>query len=85
MENFYLVWRPGGAVPLVKHPDLPSAKAEARRIACKYPGEKIYVLSVMGAYEAPKSEPVWRWSDYIEYVMNAPLPSQSDTYVPTTL
>jgi hypothetical protein len=82
--DFYLVWREKGAVPVVKHASFCAAQDEAERVARLHPGEKIYVLSVMGAYEAPKPEPAWRWSDYIEHVMNAPLPGQSGTIEITT-
>lgn len=42
---FWVVWRPGGGGPTMRHPSEESAVKEAERLARKFPGEDLFVLA----------------------------------------
>lgn len=42
--KFWMVWRPGGYVPTVRHTSEAQANKEAERIAGLAPGEEVFVL-----------------------------------------
>ncbi len=44
MESFYLVWNPTGRIPVLRHPTVDSARAEARRLAELHKNDEFFVL-----------------------------------------
>lgn len=54
-KKFFVVWRPEGGIPAVKHGDFDQARDEARRIAEKHKGDDVFVLLAATKY---KYEPV---------------------------
>ena len=56
LERYY-VFNPEGGKPIVTHPSLPIAKAEAERLAIANPGKRFQVLLVVG--ECRKNEVIW--------------------------
>lgn len=43
-ESMYVVWNQQGRSPMVVHPTLEEARAEARRLACSNRGAQFFVL-----------------------------------------
>lgn len=62
-EKFWLVWRPEGGMPNVKHECKDVAIDEAQRIAaCE--DERVYVCECIG-YSAPQRAPIV-WTDVLD-------------------
>jgi hypothetical protein len=53
MNIYWMVHRPNGGGPVVKHDTKAEAAAEARRLAGQHPGEVYTVLEVIEAFISP--------------------------------
>jgi hypothetical protein len=54
--EFWLVWCPTGPYgghPTHRHETEPHARNEARRLACRNPGQRFFVLQAVAAIEKP--------------------------------
>jgi hypothetical protein len=65
MKPYYYVYRVGYGCPTVKHPDLPTAANESRRLAAQHPGATFEILQCVGTTRTINPQTFWMdgWSD----------------------